>query len=563
MPWWGRSNAFCRRALLIGLAVATGCAHSQTDLQDRLSQRVTLPELSEARSSSKVAVKVAPRESKDASVQPAVALQPTERAQAPSQTDLKAALPPAIIPPPRRVDSDRAATSGVSLPSDSDEAALEAIAANGKPLSLDEAIRHAYRLQPRLRAQIEHISQARGAQQIAFAAFLPLVAANYDVGEFSLGVGGAPIHLSKGLPGFNFVPGVGAVPFGLNIGTSFELAELKVAWLLLDFGRRLGRYEQARLSTDIAELQTGRAYQTVANEVAVAYYNVLRSQALRRTTQEALRRADDELADARKRQREGVVEREIVLRAEVQRAETLQSDHAATGAQFTALAALNLAIGLKCNQPVRVLEPPEPTQPAITLADCLETAVRQRREFGVVRSTVEIAVQGTRVARADFAPKVIANGSMFDWQQQFNEGRVDFRLGFIRLEWVLFEGGRRIAANRVAEAQVRQAMAQAEAIVDQIGFQVNEAYREAVTAWVGIADARPAVDQARENYRLVQLRLREGAATPTEIADAQASLTRAEQNLLNARYNYLIAMDRLQYAMGVGEAPVTTAPAHH
>ena len=109
------------------------------------------------------------------------------------------------------------------------------------------------------------------------------------------------------------------MPFGLNIGTSFELAELKVAWLLLDFGRRLGRYEQSRLSTDIAEMQTGRAYQTVANEVAVAYYNVLRSQALRRTTQEALRRADEELADARKRQREGVVEREIVLRAEVQR----------------------------------------------------------------------------------------------------------------------------------------------------------------------------------------------------------------------------------------------------
>ena len=85
----------------------------------------------------------------------------------------------------------------------------------------------------------------------------------------------------------------------------------------------------------------------------------------------------------------------------------------------------------------------------------------------------------------------------------------------------------------------------------------------AVTAWVGIADARPAVDQARENYRLVQLRLREGAATPTEIADAQATLTRAEQNLLNARYNYLIAMDRLHYAMGVGNTPMTMASAHH
>ena len=40
-------------------------------------------------------------------------------------------------------------------------------------------------------------------------------------------------------------------------------------------------------------------------------------------------------------------------------------------------------------------------------------------------------------------------------------------------------------------------------------------------------------------------------------------LTRAEQNLLNARYNYLIAMDRLQYAMGVGNTPMTMASAHH
>ena len=154
-------------------------------------------------------------------------------------------------------------------------------------------------------------------------------------------------------------------------------------------------------------------------------------------------------------------------------------------------------------------------------------------------------------------------GRLLNFQQQEQKGHVDLRLGFIRLEWTLFEGGRRIAAARVADSQVRQAMAQAESITDNIAFQVNEAYRNAVTAWVGIDDARPAVDQASENYRLVQLRLREGAATPTEIADAQASLTRAQQNYLNARYGYLIAMDRLAYAMGVGQTPMPQAPGHH
>ena len=225
------------------------------------------------------------------------------------------------------------------------------------------------------------------------------------------------------------MPGVGAVPFGLNLGTTFELAELKVQWLLLDFGRRLGLHEQARLAGDIARLQTERAHQTVANEVAVAYYNVLRSQALRRTAQDALRRAEEELADARKRQREGVIERELVLRSEVQTAEFRQALHAATEAEFVALAGLNLAIGLKCNEPLRVVEPTEIPPLASSLADCLQTAVRERREFYVVQRTVEVAVQGGRVARAQFAPKVVADGIDLNFQQQERKGDVRLAAG--------------------------------------------------------------------------------------------------------------------------------------
>ena len=138
-------------------------------------------EADETRSSSKAAVNAVRPESKDAAVHPVVALQPSEVARAPTQTDRKAPLPPAIIPPPRRVDSDQVSPNAVSLPSDSDEAALDAMTAAGKPLPLADAIQQAFRLQPRLRAQLENIAQARGQQQIAFSTFLPLVAANYDV----------------------------------------------------------------------------------------------------------------------------------------------------------------------------------------------------------------------------------------------------------------------------------------------------------------------------------------------------------------------------------------------
>ena len=143
----------------------------------------------------------------------------------------------------------------------------------------------------------------------------------------------------------------------------------------------------------------------------MAYYNVLRSQALRRTAQDALRRAEEELADARKRQREGVIEREVVLRAEVQTAEYRQEFHAATEAEFVALAGLNLAIGLKCNEPLRVVEPTEVPPLTTSLADCLQTAIQQRREFYVVQRTVEIATaRGARCPGASLRRKSSRTG---------------------------------------------------------------------------------------------------------------------------------------------------------
>jgi hypothetical protein len=57
---------------------------------------------------------------------------------------------------------------------------------------------------------------------------------------------------------------------------------------------------------DIAQLQTERAYQTVANEVAVAYYQLLRAQSLGRIARESVRRVEDDLGVPRKLAQVGV-----------------------------------------------------------------------------------------------------------------------------------------------------------------------------------------------------------------------------------------------------------------
>ena len=318
MPRSDPFHGFGHQAWLIGLVLVTGCAQSKTDLQDTLARRVMPDEVTSGQSTSQGEGK-GDRATTDANVRPAAAAATRSRSSGPLRGRIRpTAIPPAIVEPPRRANSDQSSPAP-SLPSDSDEATLEAIAASGKPLTVSEAIDMAFRFQPRLRAQLETIDQARGLQQIAFSAFLPTLAGPLRRGWIQpRSAEVIPVQVGKS-PGFNFIPGLGTVPdrhstsgrpsSWLSSRSSGCSSTSAVGWAV---------YEQARLASDIARLQTDRAFQTVANEVAIAYYNVLRSQALRRTAQDALRRAEEQLADARKLEREGVVEREIVLRSEVQ-----------------------------------------------------------------------------------------------------------------------------------------------------------------------------------------------------------------------------------------------------
>jgi outer membrane protein TolC len=432
----------------------------------------------------------------------------------------------------------------------------------GQTFTLDQAIDTAFRLQPRLRASLESIQQAQGREDIAFAAFLPVATAGYSSGGFDLNVGGAGLPL-PGLPGsppFTFAPFTGALPVGLKIETGYELAELKVQWLVCDFGRRMGRYNQAGLALTIAQLQTGRAYQTVANDVAVAYYQVLRARSLRRTATESVRRAEDDLEVARKLGKGGVVEREKVLRAQTALAQAQRALDVAEEAEAVAVAGLNLAIGINVSAATGVVDTAGVPPFGPSLADCLQTAVGARREFQVARQSVQVAQVGSRVARADFAPRVVAEGYMNDFQQSSPRGHFDLALGAIKLEWQLFEGGKRVAELRVADSRIREAVAEAESIADTIAFQVNQAYRQTVAARKGIERSRPAVEQTRETYRLVLARARQGDAIPAEVTDAEAALTKAEQDYSNAIYDYLTALSRLNYAMGTAPTPAALRP---
>src|SRR5208337_375461 len=403
--------------------------------------------------------------------------------------------------------------------------------------ALGDAIAFALRNNPRLRSARAAIQQARGQEQVAFAPFLP----QFD------------IHGQYGATSHNLAPGIPAQEGFLLATTpgthSYAQTELALEWILYDFGRTGGRYRRAFAQERIAELQRVRVDQTVAFDVTAAYLDVLLARASRRVQEDAIRRAEAILGDTRTRLKGGVVEREDVLRAEVQLSESRESLVLARESEFDAAARLNNAMGRNAGLPLEVidldLQPPLPG----ALAHLLEQAAAQRPEVGLARQAVAAAQEGLQAARAEFLPKIFVRADVgytdgTHVATGFQQG------GGLHLDAPLYTGGLHRGELRGADAEVEAAVADAQAILDLISLQVNLAYRGVVASRERIALARTAVVQATENLRLLEVRYRNGDATPTDIVDSEAALTRSQQRYFSATYTYLAALARVDYALG-------------
>ena len=170
-PFWSR------RAWLLAMVLTAGCAHERADVRDALVRRIAPEEATGAKPDPQEGA-AAGKATTDALVRRTKAPQAEVERAAPAPGDAgKTDLPAPIEGAAPMTNLVRPAAPPGPSPAESPEAAeLDAITASGRPISLPEAIGLAFRLQPRLRAQLESIAQARGREEIVFSTFLPTAA---------------------------------------------------------------------------------------------------------------------------------------------------------------------------------------------------------------------------------------------------------------------------------------------------------------------------------------------------------------------------------------------------
>jgi outer membrane protein len=396
-------------------------------------------------------------------------------------------------------------------------------------VTLAEAIRRALDVQPAMVQAEGATRNAYAARRSAYGTFLPTVT-----------VGGSASLNSQSRVDLNG----GSIPpvwnYGSNLAASVDLfTGLRRVWNLRAASAEVGAAEAGGVT---------QRYQ-VTLLTSQAFYNAIATDELVRVAEAQVKRAESQLDASVRKLNAGSATRSDSLRAAVDFGNARIALLQAQANLATAQANLGRQIGV--DQPVRAIPdsqlPPLPDTAAMRSA-ALESAPSVRQadaQARAARATVLVNrtqyIPSLRVSygmnRRDtlFANTLVGNPT-HSWQ--------------FSLSWTVFNGFTREQSQVAASVQRDIAEAQAADTRRAVNAQLTQQIAALETAFAQVEIAAVNVDAATEDLRVQQERYNVGAGTFLDLLTSQANLTQIQTNLVQARFNYLIARAQLEALLG-------------
>jgi outer membrane protein len=329
--------------------------------------------------------------------------------------------------------------------------------------------------------------------------------------------------------------------------------------LPLDIAGLIGAaVQQTEFQEIAARLDFNRTRNEVVLDAKNAYFDILRAKALVDVADQAVKNAQDQVTTAEANLRAGTGTRFDVLRAQTGLANAQQNLIAARNRVNLTTATLNNVLGLDQNTPTETVDTQEETTPADTNFPALVTeAYGTRPEILQSDANIRAAEKGVQLAQRSVLPSL---GVGFNFQYQPDAaGFTPKTTSYATVATVtmpIFDQGLSRARTQQARADVNTARVNKQVTLDNIALDVRQQYLALIEAQDRLNVTTAALTEAQEQYRLAQVRFRAGVtAVPggspiLEISDAQAALTQAQSNQVNAQYDLQNAKARLDRAVG-------------
>ena len=404
------------------------------------------------------------------------------------------------------------------------------LAAQQVEVTLPEAVQRALQVQPSMvqaRGQQRNMGAARTT---AWGSFLPTV--NFSGTASKSSTPRFDQNSNKLIP---------TIPnYGSSLSASVDL--------FTGF-RRLSNLRSANANLDAAEAGVVTERFRVQLDTKQAFYDALATEELVRVAESQVRRAQQQLQISVEKLRAGSATRSDSLRSTVDYGNARIVLLQARANLATAQANLGRQIGV--DQSVRAV--PDSVLPAPPDTAALRSvAITSAPQVEQAEATARAARAGVWSARSQYIPSLTLSLGTNRQDTLFSNALVnnENHNWSLRVSWQIFNGFGREQQQVTAGVTRENAEAAAADARRQVNAQLTQQLAALSTTYEQISIAQDNLAAATEDLRVQNERYRVGAATILDLLTSQAALTQAEVNVVQTRFNYLIARAQVEAVVG-------------
>lgn len=310
--------------------------------------------------------------------------------------------------------------------------------------------------------------------------------------------------------------------------------------------------ESSKYLAEAAHLDADNDREAVIQNTIEAYENLYKSKAAVDLVKDNLESNQQRVKDFSNLEKNGLLARNDLLKAELQESNTELSLLDAENNWKLANVNMNLMLGLSDTTVLGVnendLQPPSEQLKGV--ADYVQSGLQNRKDVSALSYRQKSANTEVKIAKGAIYPSVALTGgyvaarvpNILTVTNAVNIGvGVQYNLNL----------GKNNSQVQQAKAREKQIVANQEMLADEIQLEINEAYQNYLLSRKKIEVYYKAVAQAEENYKIVKNKFDNALATTTDLLDADVAQLQARLNTAFSKADASVAYNKLLQTAGL------------
>ena len=310
--------------------------------------------------------------------------------------------------------------------------------------------------------------------------------------------------------------------------------------------------EASKYLAEAAKLDADNDKEEVIQNTVEAYVNLYKSKETINLIKENLSQAQHRVTDLTNLEKNGLLARNDLLKAELQQSNVELALLDAENNWQLANVSMNLLLGLP--EKTELIPDSTLTVQAFTiktLDEYVQTAYTNRKDLASLDLRKKATEAGIKVARGEYYPSLALTGGYIaaDIPKFLSiTNAVDIGAG---VSYNIGSLWKTKAKVQQAESRAKQIAIGEGILNDNIRLQVSKAYLNWISNQKKIQVYAKAVEQASENYRITKNKYDNSLAATTDLIDADIAQLQARMNLVFAKADAVVVYSKLLQTTGL------------